>query len=324
MEAVSEGVLRRKVRILHKGQAATASPAEKGWRLALARALRDRARLEAEVTGTALSVMSLAEVVDMPPDPAMILMLDGPGEGLGVLILSAPVFTTVVEVLTLGRCAPQAPETRRATRVDAAMIAPLADAALSALEEALAEEAELGWAGGFRFASVLEDARPLGFLLEDGAYRVLRADLSLAGGARQGGVTLILPAQGRGRLPAARPDPGAVVGARADFAARFARQVEQAEVRLDAVIGRLAMPLAEAMALRPGQLLALEVASVDRIALCALDGRQVALCRLGQSRGMRALRLRVDDGGAVSVSSAADVTEESMTVPLPLAQTGTG
>ena len=309
---MAEGVLRRKLRIIHKEPEAQ-SAVEKGWRLALARMLNDRAKIEARVGHTALSRLSLAEVVDMPPDLAMILMLDGPEEGLGVLVLSAPVFTTLVEVLTLGRCAPAPPDPRKATRVDAAMIAPLADHVLALLEEALADQADLVWAGGFRFASALEDARPLGLLLEDAPYCVLRAELALAGGTRQGDVMLVLPAQGRGPQPSPGPDRAEQQALQADFSRRLARQVGRAELRLDAVIGRLSMPLAQVMALRAGQVLALDGASVDRIGLCALDGRQVALCRLGQTRGMRALRLS-PDAAELSPAGAA----------LPLAATGTG
>ena len=49
----------------------------------------------------------------------------------------------------------------------------MVDAALEGLEIALAEEADLIWADGFRYASFLDDPRPLGLLLEDIAYRCL-------------------------------------------------------------------------------------------------------------------------------------------------------
>ena len=53
---------------------------------------------------------------------------------------------------------------RKPTRTDAAMVAGLIDAALAGLEQALLQEADLVWAGGFRYASFLDDARPIGLL----------------------------------------------------------------------------------------------------------------------------------------------------------------
>lgn len=60
---------------------------------------------------------------------------------------------------------------------------------------------------------------------------------------------------------------------------------------MDAVIARLSLPLARLSGLMAGEVLALPAASVDRVRLVGVDGRNLAEGRLGQHRGMRAVRV---------------------------------
>jgi flagellar motor switch protein FliM len=77
----------------------------------------------------------------------------------------------------------------------------------------------------------------------------------------------------------------------------------QADCRLDAVIGRLTLPLRQIMALQVGETLILTTAALDAISLETVEGRHVAAARLGQHRGMRAVKL----GEAVAERPAAMV-----------------
>ncbi|MFT4150407.1 MAG: FliM/FliN family flagellar motor C-terminal domain-containing protein [Paracoccaceae bacterium] len=282
-------VIRRKVAAATPPAAEGSPGADRGWRLALARAARDVLKLGLEVRGLSLDRMSLAELLELPEERSLLAVVEGPDEGLGLMALSPPVLAAMVEVQTLGRVLPVPPAARRPTRTDAAMIAPAIDAALSGLEIALAEEADLIWAGGFRYASFLDDARPLGLLLDDTGYRVLRAEVSLAEGARTGGVLLALPAEGRGPRPARIAPPAADAGPA--FARALAAQVADAGCVLQAVLARLSMPLSQVMALSAGEFLPLPAAALDRIGFEGVDARRLAEGKLGQNRGMRAVRL---------------------------------
>ncbi len=293
-------VIRRKIDRSKQPLAEGSPGADRGWRLSLARAARDLMGLDVEFRSLAVSSASLAEVLDLAPDRALVALLDGPGGGLGVLLMAQTITSAVIEMQTMGRLAPQPAATRKTTRIDAAMVAGLIDRALAGLEENLAEEADLIWAGGFRYASHLEDARPLALLLEDEPYRLLTADLSCGRGAREGKVILILPAFGRGRAPFADQ---ALDSAPPQFTAAFADQVLQSGACLDGVIGRLRLPLGRILALQQGEVLALQVAALDAISLETLEGRSVARARLGQNRGMRALKLCDVDCGQSSGAS---------------------
>lgn len=311
---VEAGVIRRKL-AASRVEAAEGGPgADRGWRLALARAARDQMKLPLEVAGLALSRVGLADVLEAPPERALLAVLEGPAEGIGLLVLSAEVLQAMVEMLTIGRVGSAAVAGRKPTRTDAAMVAGVIDAALTDLDAILAQEADLVWAGGWRYASFLDDPRPLGLLLEDTSYRLLRAEVTLAHGARQGSVLLALPAEGRGALPVGAgttPVEDALAGPA--FAHALAEQVEAAGCVLDAVLARLSLPLSRVMGLQVGEVLALPNAALDRVRFEGLTGQPLAEGKLGQNRGLRALRL-----GATSVAAPPHL--RAVPDPAPLRQ----
>jgi flagellar motor switch protein FliM len=288
--AEEQGIIRRKIAASRAVLAEGGPGADRGWRLALARAARDRLNLPLEVTQLALARRSLAELLEMPPDRGLIAVLQGPAEGLGLLVLAPAVLAAMIEVQTVGKVGSGALPNRRPTRTDAAMVAEMLDAALEGLELVLAQEADLIWAGGFRYGSFLDDPRPLGLLLEDTAYRVLTAEVSLGLGARTGQVLLALPAEGRGAVPALHH---VHVDAQAGpaFAEALSVQVEGADCVLDAVLARVSLPLNRVLGLKVGEVVTLARAGIDRINFEGLDGRALAEGKLGQHRGMRAIRL---------------------------------
>lgn len=303
----AQSIIRRKVAAA-KAELAVGGPgADRGWRLAMARAARDCLKLVLEVQSLTLDRRSLSELIDLPQDRALIAVLEGPGDGLGVIVLSPQVLTGFIEAQTTGKLKSTVVNPRRPTRTDAAMVVAVIDAALTGLEQALAEEADLVWAGGFRYASFLDDPRPLGLLLEDEPYKVLRAGVSLGGGARSGEIVLALPAAGRGLRPAGKPDAGAAPEQGHAFVQALTERVQGAQCRLDAVLARLTLPLADVLNLREGAVLTLPQAALDRISLEGLDGRRLADGRLGQNRGMRAIRLNEGGEARVEVMQAPEM-----------------
>ncbi len=287
-----DGVIRRKL-AAGKAVLTEGGPgADRSWRLALARAARDQLGLALDVTSMTVERRSLAELLEMPPERSMIVVLDGPQEGLGLLVLSPDVLAGMIEVQTVGRVGSTAVAPRRPTRTDAAMVVATIDAALTGLEQALAQEADLVWTSGFRYASFLDDPRPLGLLLDDIGYRALRADVALAQGLRIGQILLALPAEGRGRPPKVS---GLPVSETKDVGPAFTKalavQVEAADCVLAGVLARFSVPLSRVLGMKVGEVLILPMAAIDRISVEGLDGQRVAVGRLGQNRGMRAVRL---------------------------------
>lgn len=322
------GVIRRKLAAVKTVLTEGGPGADRSWRLALARAARDQLGLPLDVASMTLERCSLAELLEMPPERSMIIVLDGPREGLGLLVLSPDVLAGMIEVQTVGRVGSAAVAPRRPTRTDAAMVVATIDAALTGLEHALAQEADLVWTSGFRYASFLDDARPLGLLLDDIGYRAMRAEVVLAHGVRNGQVLLALPAEGRGHPPKFLREPVDDDDRSAPaFTEALAVQVEAADCVLAGVLARLSVPLSRILSMKAGELLVLPMASIDLISLEGLDGVRVAEGRLGQNRGMRAVRLTPPvvelavGSGLLPVASSPRTARPEL-APEPLRQAG--
>ena len=302
---VGQNGVRGKIRA---GQASAVVPiggAEAAWKLALGRAARDTLSLDLAVERTRYERRTLSELLELPPERALIAVLDGPGEGLGLIVLSSDMLAAVTEMQTIGRVTSGVAPVRLPTRTDAAMTGDLIDTALSLLEAELREEDDLIWAGGFRYASFLEDARPLALLLEDITYRVMVTEASLGGGAKRGEIIVALPSEGRGAAPVRRPT-GGQADAGAAFRAGFGEKVMASEALLHAVVARITLPIHAVMALTAGDPLALGLASLDRIDLETVEGLRLAGGRLGQNRGMRAVRMVQDALPAERLRRASD------------------
>jgi flagellar motor switch protein FliM len=141
----------------------------------MARAMHDAIGLEMTTTDLQFNRRSLPEILELPPERALIVILEGPKDGLGLLVMSAEVLAGILEMQMVGKVSANVPLSRRPTRTDAAMVSGLIDRALDGLESQLLRSVDLVWASGFRYASFLEDARPLGLLLEDIPYQLLQA-----------------------------------------------------------------------------------------------------------------------------------------------------
>lgn len=282
--------------------------------MALARSARNAIGLDLVVSSLRQDRRSLAEMLEMVPERALIAMLNGPREGLGLLVMSPVVMAGLIEQQTLGRISPQPALPRKPTRTDAAMICGLLDSALTDLEAALETEDDLTWAGGFRYASFLDDPRPLGLLLEDMPYRVLQAELSLAGGVKSGPILLALPADGRGRRPKPAPKP-ADRGASDLFSAALRGQVEASDAVLMAVIARVTLPLQMVLGLQPGDPVILGTAALDQVDLEAINGIRVAGGKLGQNRGMRAVRMMENTAPAARVVLKPTAAQPAVAAP---------
>lgn len=268
---------------------------------ALTKVAQDMFELPVQVRSAQESRRTLSDLPEALEELSLLAVLEGPGEGLGLMALPPATCAALIEVQTMGRLAKSAPAPRKPTRIDATMVADFIDAVLSHVEEALAETEAVVWAGGFRYASYLDDPRPLGLLLEDVGYRVWRIELGFgAGGERSGTLLWAVPVNGHGH--ALRRLPGLAAGQEGGFAAgpaqeeaawlnRLETSVMGAPAVLEAVLHRVTLPLAVVMGLRPGMQVPLPEDALEAITLEGSGRRRLSAARLGQHRGQRALRL---------------------------------
>ncbi|WP_164876061.1 FliM/FliN family flagellar motor switch protein [Falsirhodobacter deserti] len=267
--------------------------AERAWRQALNRAAMEHAGLDLLVTAARIEVMAAAAFVARVPEHALALMVAGPEGGRGAAVLSPALTSALVEVQMTRRLAPKW-HPRKPTRTDGALAAGVMDAALSGLAKLLEDEADRVWAAGFGCDTFLPDTDSLKLALPEADLRVLIAEVTLAG-TRQAQLMLALPTEGRGTAPAGKDSSRDETAFRSDLAA----QVMEAETALEAVLCRMTVPLAAVIGLKVGETIPLPSASVEQVACETGCGATVATGRLGQNKGMRAIRISIGPAAEV-------------------------
>jgi flagellar motor switch protein FliM len=303
----SQTVLKRKVEAGRPAADAFAMSPQKALRQALAKTAQDLLEMPLSMTGWTETRMSLAELPETLEERALLAILEGPGESLGLIGIAPAVLAGLTEMQTMGRLGGAEVAPRRPTRTDAAMTADFIDRTLADFGEFLAEEPEVTWAAGFRYASWLEDPRPLGLILEDTTYRVIRVTVDLGStGTRSGQVLICVPAQGRGPKPRPKPVPADAPAAvaPADWGPKIEQTLMGATVQINAVLYRIDLPIAEILALRTGSVLPVPMAALEQLDLEGVDGRVLAHGRLGQTAGFRAVRMTLADAGEDGVPAA--------------------
>jgi len=214
----------------------------------------------------------------------LLVLLDGPDGARGALRMDLGFLGALIEMQTTGRVLGRASSDRTVTRTDAAISAPLIDAMLTRFGAQLAQEASEHWAQGFRYGVMMEDARVMQLALTAPEFHVLRLMVEAGDVAHPGAITLLLPAP-----------PEAPAAQSAEREAVLARTLEacamDVPVKLEAVLGRMRMPLGELCGLKPGDTLPVATDTPMRIRLEASEKHVVAMAHLGQSNGARAVRL---------------------------------
>ena len=287
-------ILRRKIqasrRIVHLESIDSAARA---WRVSFGRAAMETLGLHLEVSEVRDTQRKLGELTEIVPERALVALLEGP-EGLtGILALSNGLISAMIEMQTMRSVSKSEPPVRRPTRTDAMMSTEMINAALSDLGAELVHSQDVRWSAGFVYASFVEEAGTLDLMLEDVAYRLLECTLQIGTTKRTGRVLLALPAEGRGPRPRPRRDASEPdIRAAEAWTADVCETVMHVEAPIEGVVGRIRMPLNKILSLGLDDVLPIENGGVDNVSLEAAGGTRIALCRLGQNRGMRALRLR--------------------------------
>lgn len=248
---------------------------------------------------------TLAELMEILPERGLIVVVEDPQGALGVVALCPAMLASVIEMQSLGRVTRQPPRERRATRTDASICADFVNLALAELSNELGQLTDQA-APVFRFASFVEDPKPLELMLEDIAYRCLRMDMKVGqGGVRDAGLMVFLPDGDALRAPlvegpARHAAPAPPVGR------SLAGAVRTVPVSLNAVLCRRKISLRELRALQPGSVLMLPHDAMDTARLETISGQVVAQGKLGALHGSRAIRIagRAGAGGAASAGFA--------------------
>ncbi len=281
---------------------------EGALRVAFGRMAADCPGLDGAVQQVRQQQASLAEVIEQAEPGMFLALLEGQQDRMGLVMICPTVLAGMIEAQTTGLVNKAPPPRRKPTRTDAALLAPMIEAFLRLIEARCAELPQAGLVSGFTYGSFLADPRPLGLMLDDERYMILRLQVSLGAGAKAGAWLLVLPVAKSARAgESAEKDATAAAH---DWDARLEATVNNSPVQLEAVLCRVQMSLTEALRLRPGDLLRLPDSALESLALESIAHEALGIGRLGQARGQRAVRLTAEpgiltDATGVSVSPVA-------------------
>ena len=287
---VSTGTLQRKLQAGQDDPPSGGRAALRALRLGLARAALDVFDLPVSVIGATQARIAQSMISEHLADDQLLVLLDGPDRNIGAMSLDRNCVAALIQQQTMGLVVDIEPAARAYTGTDAAMAAPLIDTTMEKAAALTDSAPDRQCLEGYRFGARARDARSLLLSLEADRLRLFHLTLEFSGGVRQGQVVLILPDI------AVHEDAATNHGTRTGMA----NSIATARADLSVVIDRLSVPLAELSSLRVGDCLPLPKMRLNEAELVAIDGDGVGAVRLGQSGGLRAIRLN---------ETAAPVTE---------------
>ncbi len=281
-EAETDSTIQRKLAVARdEGQGAPRSIL-RAMRLGLARAAADTLDLPMTVIGATQCRRPQDSLQDTVPEDRLYVLLSGPDGLLGGACLDRVCVTSVIQQQTMGTVFAGPAGERAFTGTDAAMVAPLIDTFLPRARDLSEASLDRLCLGGYQTAARAEDRRNLILSLEYESFRLFDLTVEIGGGVAQGQITLILPDQ---------PEPKDSVAEGLAELSGLEKSFGVMRAELTAVISRVQLPLSAFAGMQPGDLLPLIGDKLDKTEVLTIEGQKIAIGRLGQCRGMRALRL---------------------------------
>ncbi len=280
-------ILRRKAGMQDSGVAPDPLTSSRAVRLVLSKVAQDCAGLALTVSGVSDDSDDLDAMLAGLPEGLMLVPLLRDDRAVGLIALDQQLRAAVLEITTIGAVLPQPADDRPPTGTDRFLCDPLIKGFLDRFPDAVRATSLEDWADTVVAGDLFDSTRTAGLVLDDGRYRAVQMTVGLGATDRQGVLLMV--------LPVVKPAPEMHVPADlpVDWSLAFPAAVEAAPAQLDAELHRFTLPLSVVERLRVGTVVPLDGCSVASVRLRASDGRIVARARLGQSGGMRAIRLEI-------------------------------
>ena len=306
-ESTHATILRRMTRAHAADVVENPLTSSRAVRLALTKAANDAAGLVLTVSSVAEEVNDLDAMLAGLPDGIMLVGLQRSGQLVGLIALDMQLRAAVLEMETMGVLSGQVADDRAPTQTDKVMCDPLLAGFLAAFPDAVRSTALEGWGDHVTHEARIADTRAAGLLLADVSYRLLQMDVQLGTTDRQGVLLMMLPF-----VEAVTEKPAPVPPLTPDWATEFTKVINDAPASLTALLHRFSIPLATAQKLHVGMVLQLPGCRVSSVKLIAADAKVVAQAKLGQSGGMRAVRIE-----AAPLPDLHDLDTAAAVIPMP-------
>jgi flagellar motor switch protein FliM len=255
-------------------------------RPALSRAADKAVRLSASVLGVAEETLEAEALIETGPEDWVVTGLrDGANAGLtGLFLINPALRSALVEMQTMGNLLPPAQEQRKVTRTDAILSVPFAT-------QLLAKLGEVGFGQDILDPAAydmgpMDDLRTAGLVMMQGSYQSWRITVQLGGGDRQGEILIAM-------RPQIMTAP-ATTDAAPKWSEALRDALQDAPADLKAVLSRMTLPMSKIEEFEVGQVIQLAGTTVGSVSLVGPGGEQIAMARLGQVAGKRAVRVEVE------------------------------
>ena len=284
-------LVQRKARTGSEAQAARAMSLGRALRVTAAKQADQMMALALGVLGVTRGTVTARDMVVRLDADALILLMDGPGVQVAAAVLEQTVVSGLIQQQTMGRIAPavEGAAPRHFTATDAALCAPFVETLMGQAAPLPEDEADRTLIAGYRFGVWAQEARQAQLALEASAYEVVEMTLDLAGGARTGKLTLIMPEP----EPVVEPvtEEGIDLQDKAVKTGGLANIALGLHAELGIALTRVKLSLQQASALKPGDLLDLNVSTMAQALVIDVNGKVLSRGTLGQIDGMRAVQV---------------------------------
>ena len=190
----ARSVLARKTQAGRVTHQARAMSVPKALRLTLAKVADELLDMAMAVIGVRIEKCESNRLAQVFKEPALLMLLDGPARRCAAAAFDPLLVGGLIQQQTMGTVLPDVGgEPRNLTETDAAICAPFLDALLERAATLPETEEERHLLEGFRFGTRPEDSRLLLMALEEPEYQIIHLTVDMAGGKRQGYITLCLP-----------------------------------------------------------------------------------------------------------------------------------
>ncbi|MGI9393860.1 MAG: FliM/FliN family flagellar motor switch protein [Boseongicola sp.] len=279
---IKESLLRQHVAPPRPVMAAGAGAVEKLLAVALPRTADELLDLQVEIQSVSFGLLDQSGVVATLNESDLICRMSGVGLGAGLIIVDNQFLAALIEFQTLGKVSGSPPAERSPTNTDVTFVSDILDQWLSDMARLGSDQgpAEVLLPTGYARDAGRLDLRAVELALDPGQYRSLTITVDFGEKAKLGKISIYTPkvaASGAKTLDAT-------------LGCQLKTHLLDAPVEMTAVLAREPLSLEEITNLRAGDVFPLPEAQLQSVRLEVEGGELIAMARLGQAGGKRAVR----------------------------------
>lgn len=280
------------------------------WSEIVPRIAEDMLGLTAAAGRLRLAETDLRNGMDEAEEGWLIVRLERNESETGLLLVDPASLAALIEVQTSGRVNAGDPVERVPTATDAIMVADVVDAWLAGVDGMVEGGAGFENLTGYRFAGHFADTRAVLLSLPEGAYRTVEIAVNFQEGTRLGILRFLLPLE---ETIHPKPSDARPIGA------ALAEAVMDAPAKVEAVLFNAPSTLGQVSGFKEGDMLRVPLGALAMVRLQNREGIKLAQARLGQLKGMRAVRVTLqtqqeDDAPFAAAQPSASLLDERPSV----------